>query len=237
MNSSTNVDPAELSRFSALASRWWDPDGEFRTLHRINPPRLAFIRAHASLTRTRVVDIGCGGGILSESLAAAGAEVSGIDLSEPLLEVARLHQIESGVQVDYRCVSAEALATEQPEAFDILTSMELLEHLPDPAAFVATAAELVKPGGLAFFSTLNRTPKAYVFAILGGEYLLNLIPRGTHDYARFIRPGELDTWARKAGLDIVATTGLTYHPLTHQVALGTDVDVNYLVCYRKPSRS
>ncbi len=237
MNPPTNVDPAELSRFSALASRWWDPDGEFRTLHRINPPRLAFIRAHASLPGSRIVDVGCGGGILSESLATAGATVSGIDLSEPLLEVARLHQIESGVQVDYRCISAEVLATEQPEAFDILTSMELLEHLPDPAAFVTTVARLIKPGGLAFFATLNRTPKAYILAILGGEYLLNLIPRGTHDYARFIRPSELDSWARKAGLDIVATTGLTYHPLTHQATLGKDVAVNYLVCYRKPPRS
>ena len=231
--STPNVDRSEIARFGALASRWWDKDGEFRTLHHINPARLEFIRRHATLEGARALDVGCGGGILSESLAHERAVVTGIDLADPLLHVARLHGIESGVQVEYRCMAVEALAAETPAAFDLLTCMEMLEHVPDPAAVVTACGALLKPGGKAFFSTLNRTPRAWLLAIVGGEYLTRLIPRGTHDYARFIRPRELDTWARAAGLELIETAGLHYEPWRRQAHLVEDVPVNYLAAYRK----
>lgn len=233
MSAERNADEAELARFSAVASRWWDADGEFRTLHQINPARMAFVGRHAELAGVRASDVGCGGGILSEALAAAGATVTAIDLSEPLLEVARLHGIESGVRVDYRCVSVEELASEMPGAFDLVTAMELLEHVPDPASSVAACARLLRSGGTAVFSTINRTPKAYLLAVVGAEYLLRLLPRGTHDYERFIRPSELDAWARAAGLELLETEGLRYDLLRGRGELGGDVGVNYLAAYRK----
>jgi len=229
-----NVDPAELQKFSALAHRWWDEGGEFKPLHEINPLRLGYIEQLAGgLAGKRVVDVGCGGGILSESMAQRGAEVLGIDLSEKALGVARLHQLESGVGLDYRLAAAEALAREMPASFDFVTCMELLEHVPHPEQTVAACAALVKPGGLVVFSTINRNPKAYLLAVLGAEYVLRLLPRGTHDYARFIRPAELAAFARTAGLEVSAITGMTYHPLTRVYSLGRDVDVNYLLACRR----
>ncbi len=228
-----NADAAELAHFAALASRWWDVDGEFRTLHQLNPARLDFIRSHAELKDARVVDVGCGGGILSEAMAQAGAHTSGIDLAQPLLDVARLHGIESGVQVEYRKIAAESFAAEHPESCDVVTCMEMLEHVPDPAAIVAACAHMLRPGGVACFSTLNRTPRAWLFAIVGGEYLTHLIPRGTHDYKRFIRPSELDRWARAAGLELIETAGLHYEPWRKQAHLAENVSVNYLAAYRK----
>ncbi len=228
-----NADPTELAHFAALASRWWDADGEFRTLHHLNPARMAFIERHAELKAARTVDVGCGGGILSESLARAGAHTTGIDLADPLLEVARLHGIESGIQVEYRHVAAEALADEAPGACELVTCMEMLEHVPDPAAVVDACARLLKPGGVACFSTLSRTPRAWLLAIVGGEYLTNLIPRGTHDYTRFIRPSELDAWAPAAGLELIETAGLHYEPWRKAARLTDDVSVNYLAAYRK----
>jgi len=229
-----NADAAELAHFAALASRWWDIDGEFRTLHQLNPVRLDFIRRHAELKGARVVDVGCGGGILSESLAQAGARTTGIDLAAPLLDVARLHGIESGVQVEYRKIAAESFADEQPEGCDLVTCMEMLEHVPDPAAIVSACAHMLRPGGIACFSTLNRTPRAWLTAIVGGEYLTHLIPRGTHDYKQFIRPSELDQWARAAGLELIETAGLHYEPWRKQARLTEDVSVNYLAAYGKP---
>ncbi len=230
-----NVDPAELAKFDALASRWWDPNGEFRPLHAMNPVRLAYIdRACGGLSGKQVLDIGCGGGILSESLAARGATVTGIDLAEAPLAVARLHLQESGLKVDYRRQSAEALATEQPAAFDVITCMEMLEHVPDPAAIVQACATLLKPGGHLVCSTLNRTPKAWLMAIVGAEDVLGLLPRGTHEYNKFIRPAELDTWLRTAGLATQNATGLHYNPLTRQFRLAPGVDVNYLLHACKP---
>ena len=229
-----NVDPAELQKFSALAHRWWDEGGEFKPLHEINPLRLGYIEQLAGgLAGKRVVDVGCGGGILSESMAQRGAEVLGIDLSEKALGVARLHQLESGVGLDYRLAAAEALAREMPASFDFVTCMELLEHVPHPEQTVAACAALVKPGGLVVFSTINRNPKAYLLAVLGAEYVLRLLPRGTHDYARFIRPAELAAFARTTGLEVSAITGMTYHPLTRVYSLGRDVDVNYLLACRR----
>lgn len=233
MNAERNADTAELAHFSALASRWWDPEGEFRTLHHINPARMEFVRRHAALDGARVADVGCGGGILAEALAAQGARVTGIDLSEALLEIARLHGIESGLKVDYRALSVEELARKEPGAFDLVTCMELLEHVPDPAAVVGACARLLRPGGKAVFSTLDRTPKAYLLAIVGAEYLAGLVPRGTHDYARFIRPAELDAWARPAGLELLATCGLQYDPLRADARLGGSLAVNYLAAYRR----
>ena len=228
-----NADAAELAHFAALASRWWDVDGEFRTLHQLNPARLEFIRRHAELRNARVADVGCGGGILSESMAQAGAHTTGIDLAAPLLDVARLHGIESGVQVEYRKIAAESFAGENPGSCDVVTCMELLEHVPDPAAIVEACARMLRPGGIACFSTLNRTPRAWLLAIVGGEYLTHLIPRGTHDYKHFIRPSELDGWARVAGLELIETAGLHYEPWRRQAHLTDDVSVNYLAAYRK----
>ncbi|HET8552370.1 MAG TPA: bifunctional 2-polyprenyl-6-hydroxyphenol methylase/3-demethylubiquinol 3-O-methyltransferase UbiG [Gammaproteobacteria bacterium] len=230
-----NVDPGEIAKFEALASRWWDPDGEFRPLHQINPLRLDYIDRYAPLAGKTVLDVGCGGGILAESMAARGAHVTGIDLGDAPLAVAKLHRHESGVEVDYRKVSAEATAAEMPGHFDIVTCMEMLEHVPEPASVVAACATLLKPGGMAFFSTINRTPKGFAFAIVGAEYLLRLLPRGTHEYAKFIRPSELDEWARAAGLSLAGSTGLHYHPLFKDYRLGPGLDVNYLMHFERPA--
>ncbi|HEV3240742.1 MAG TPA: bifunctional 2-polyprenyl-6-hydroxyphenol methylase/3-demethylubiquinol 3-O-methyltransferase UbiG [Casimicrobiaceae bacterium] len=229
-----NVDPAELEKFSALAHRWWDPTSDFKPLHDINPLRLDYIarRSHG-LAGKRALDVGCGGGILAEAMASAGATVTGIDLSEKALAVARLHRLESGIAVDYRLVAAEALAAEEPGGFDVVTCMEMLEHVPQPASTVAACATLVKPGGLVVFATLSRTPKAYLFAIIGAEYLLRLLPRGTHDYARFIRPSELATFARQAGLEVDDLIGMTYNPLTRTYRLEADTAVNYIATFHR----
>jgi len=229
-----NADPAELQKFGALAHRWWDPQGDMRPLHEINPLRLAWIDRLAALSGKRVLDVGCGGGILAEAMARSGARVTGIDLSTKPLRVAQLHAIESGASIDYRETSAEALAAELPAAFDVVTCMEMLEHVPDPASTVAACSSLVRPGGWVFFSTINRNPKSFLFAIVGAEYVLRLLPRGTHEYAKFIRPSELGTMARQSRLDVVEILGLTYNPLTRRFALGRDTDVNYLVACRKP---
>ena len=226
----TNVDPGELAKFSALAHRWWDPTSEFRPLHEINPLRLAHIeRLAGGLAGKRIVDVGCGGGILAEAMAARSAQVTGIDLADKPLKVAMLHRMETGSSVDYRLISAEALAAEKPGAHDIVTCMEMLEHVPDPPSTVRACAQLVRPGGMVFFSTLNRNAKSFLFAIVGAEYVLNLLPRGTHEYARFIRPSELSRACREAGLGVTDLTGMTYNPFTKTYALGRDVDVNYLM--------
>jgi len=230
---SINVDHAEISKFAELASRWWDPHSEFKPLHEINPLRLDYIDRIASLAGKRVLDVGCGGGILSESMAARGAEVTGIDMGEAPLQVARLHLLESGLEVNYERIPVERLAEERPQGFDVVTCMEMLEHVPDPASVVRSCAHLVKPGGHVFFATLNRNPKSFLFAIIGAEYLLRLLPKGTHDFAKFIRPSELDAWIREAGLTSLDITGLSYNPLTHTYKLGRDVDVNYMVHSQK----
>jgi 2-polyprenyl-6-hydroxyphenyl methylase / 3-demethylubiquinone-9 3-methyltransferase len=228
-----NADPAELAKFSALAHRWWDPTSEFRPLHEINPLRLGHIaRLADGLQGKRVLDVGCGGGILAEAMAAQGAEVTGIDLAEKPLKVATLHGIESGTRVDYRLIAAEALAAESPATFDVVTCMEMLEHVPDPASTVAACARLARPGGWVFFSTINRNPKSFLFAIVGAEYVLNLLPRGTHEYAKFITPSELAAHCRAAKLEPADLTGMTYNPLTRVYALGRDVGVNYLMACR-----
>jgi 2-polyprenyl-6-hydroxyphenyl methylase/3-demethylubiquinone-9 3-methyltransferase len=224
-----NVDPLEIEKFSELAHRWWDPHAEFRPLHDINPLRLDYIDGIAPLRGKRVLDIGCGGGILAESMAARGAAVTGIDLAEKPLKVAQLHLLESGLEVDYRLVAPEALAREAAESFDIVTCMEMLEHVPDPGATVAACAALLKPGGRAFFSTINRNLKSYLFAIVGAEYVLKLLPRGTHDYARFIKPSELASFLRAARLQMGGITGMSYNPLTRAYSLGSNTDVNYVV--------
>ena len=224
-----NADPLELQKFSELAHRWWDPTSEFRPLHEINPLRLEWINALVPLAGKRVVDVGCGGGILAESIAKKGATVTGIDLSEKALKVADLHSLESGVQVRYELIAAEDLATREPGQYDVVTCMEMLEHVPDPSAVVKACATLVKPGGHVFFSTINRNPKSYLFAIIGAEYVLRLLPRGTHDYAKFIKPAELSQFARNAGLEVKAIKGMTYNPITKIYSLNQDTDVNYLV--------
>ncbi|MCA1326840.1 bifunctional 2-polyprenyl-6-hydroxyphenol methylase/3-demethylubiquinol 3-O-methyltransferase UbiG [Herbaspirillum sp. alder98] len=230
----TNADPQEIQKFSELAHRWWDPSSEFRPLHEINPLRLEWINARAPLAGRRVIDIGCGGGILAESMAAKGADVTGIDLSEKALKVADLHSMESGVQVRYEKIAAEDMAAREAGQFDIVTCMEMLEHVPDPASIVRACATLVKPGGKVFFSTLNRNPKSYLFAILGAEYLLRLLPKGTHDYAKFITPAELAHYIRQAELDIDGFKGMSYNPLTQIYSLNSDTDVNYLVACTRP---
>lgn len=231
-----NADPQELAKFSELAHRWWDPDSEFRPLHQINPLRLDWIDRLAQLRGKRVVDVGCGGGILADAMARRGAaEVLGIDLASKPLKVAQLHALEAGTpSIDYREVAAEALAAEQPASFDVVTCMEMLEHVPVPASVVSACATLVKPGGWVFFSTLNRNAKAFLFAIVGAEHVLELLPKGTHEYARFIKPSELARWCRDAGLDLVETRGLGYNPLTRRYRLSGDTSVNYLVACRRP---
>lgn len=224
-----NADPLELQKFSELAHRWWDAESEFKPLHQINPLRLDWIDQIARLSGKCVLDVGCGGGILAEGMVDRGAAVTGIDLSERALGVARLHLFESGKQVSYREISAEALAVEAPETFDVVTCMEMLEHVPNPGSTVAACARLVKPGGHVFFSTLNRNAKAYVLAVIGAEYVLNLLPRGTHDYAKFIRPSELSRFCREANLMVSELVGLTYNPLSKAYALGADTGVNYLL--------
>ncbi|MCK0715784.1 bifunctional 2-polyprenyl-6-hydroxyphenol methylase/3-demethylubiquinol 3-O-methyltransferase UbiG [Chromohalobacter sarecensis] len=225
-----NVDHAEIAKFEALASRWWDPESEFKPLHEINPLRLNFIDEQANLAGKAAIDVGCGGGILSEAMAHRGARVTGIDMGEAPLAVARLHQQDSEVEVDYRQISAEEMAAQHPGEFDVVTCLEMLEHVPDPAAIVRACATLVKPGGHLFFSTINRNPKAYMFAILGAEYVLQLLPRGTHTYDKFIRPAELSAWCRDAGLRVRRQTGLTYNPVTKRYRLvANDVSVNYMM--------
>ncbi|MBC5766908.1 bifunctional 2-polyprenyl-6-hydroxyphenol methylase/3-demethylubiquinol 3-O-methyltransferase UbiG [Ramlibacter albus] len=229
-----NADPAELAKFSELAHRWWDPESEFRPLHEINPLRLEWIQGMAPLAGLRVADVGCGGGILADSMARKGAQVVGIDLSTKALKVAMLHALEAGTpNVEYREVSAEALAAEQPGSFDVVTCMEMLEHVPDPASVVRACADMVKPGGWVFFSTINRNPKAFLFAIVGAEYVLNMLPRGTHEYLKFIRPSELAAHCRAAGLAQQQVRGLEYNPLTRRYSLSSDPSVNYLVATRK----
>ena len=235
MNTTTNVDPQEVAKFSELAHRWWDPNSEFKPLHDINPLRLAWIDRCVGLAGKRVLDVGCGGGLLTEGMAGCGASVTGIDLSEKALGVARLHLLESGRTVDYRLVSAEALAAEAPASFDAVTCLEMLEHVPDPASTIAACAALVKPGGQVFFSTINRNPKAYLFAVIGAEYILNLLPKGTHDYAKFLRPAELARFARQAGLDVTEVIGMSYNPLTQTYKLGNDTSVNYLMRTARPA--
>lgn len=224
-----NVDQAELSKFNELASRWWDPTGEFRPLHEINPLRLDWIDRHVSLSGKRVIDIGCGGGILAESMAARGARVLGIDMADKPLKVAQLHQLESGIAVDYKRITAEAMAEAEPASFDVVTCMEMLEHVPDPASTVAACAALVKPGGHVCFSTLNRNLKSYLLAIVGAEYVLRMLPRGTHDYEKFIKPSELTGFVRAANLTPREIAGMNYNPLSRQFSLSRDTDVNYLM--------
>ena len=231
---SDNVDQAEIAKFDALASRWWDPAGEFRPLHEINPLRLDYIRQRADLDGNVAVDIGCGGGILTEALAGQGAIVTGIDMAKAPLAVAKLHQAESGTNVDYRQMTAEALAKERPGEFDVVTCLEMLEHVPSPSAVVNACTQLVKPGGDVFFSTINRNAKAFMFAIVGAEYLLRLLPAGTHEYEKFIRPSELESWARQAGLELESSIGLHYNPLSREYSLGENIDVNYLMHFRRP---
>lgn len=234
-----NADPQELSKFAELAHKWWDPQSEFRPLHEINPLRLGWIEHTAGALQGRhVVDVGCGGGILSEAMARKGADVLGIDLADKSLKVAELHAMESLVTgLRYRKVSAEVLAAEQPGRYDVVTCLEMLEHVPDPAAVVTACAELVKPGGWVFFSTLNRNPKSFLMAVVGAEYVLNLLPRGTHEYRRFIRPSELASWSRTAGLTPCSSRGLEYHPLTRRYSLSSDVSVNYMIATRKGSNA
>jgi 2-polyprenyl-6-hydroxyphenyl methylase/3-demethylubiquinone-9 3-methyltransferase len=229
-----NADPLEIQKFSELAHRWWDPTSEFRPLHEINPLRLEWINARAPLAGRKVIDIGCGGGILAESMARKGADVTGIDLSEKALKVADLHSLESGVQLRYKLIAAEQMAAEEAGQYDVVTCMEMLEHVPDPASIVQAAATLVKPGGKVFFSTLNRNPKAWLFAIVGAEYLLRMLPKGTHDYAKFITPSELSRFVREAGLQVDGLKGLGYNPLTKIYALNQDTDVNYMLACSRP---
>ncbi|AJE22127.1 bifunctional 2-polyprenyl-6-hydroxyphenol methylase/3-demethylubiquinol 3-O-methyltransferase UbiG [Azotobacter chroococcum] len=225
----SNVDHAEIAKFEALAHRWWDRESEFKPLHEINPLRVNWIEEHVRLAGKKVLDVGCGGGILSEAMALRGATVTAIDMGEAPLAVARLHQLESGVEVDYRQSTVEALAAVMPGQFDVVTCLEMLEHVPDPASVIHACHTLVKPGGQVFFSTINRNPKAYLLAIVGAEYLLKLLPRGTHDFRKFIRPSELGAWCRASGLAVEDIVGLTYNPLTRHYKLGTDVDVNYMI--------
>ncbi len=235
MTTSTNVDPAELAKFSELAHRWWDKDSEFRPLHQINPLRLSWITSHCALAGKQILDVGCGGGILADAMARKGGDVLGIDLATKALRVAQLHAIEAQTpNVNYREVSAESLADQQPASFDVVTCMEMLEHVPDPASIVSACMRLVRPGGWVFFSTLNRNAKSFLFAIVGAEYLLNLLPRGTHTYERMIRPSELARYCRDSGLDVKQTRGMEYNPLTQRYWLSADTSVNYMLASQKP---
>lgn len=234
MPSASNFDPAEISRFDAAAPRWWDPEGEFRPLHDLNPARLDYIEARAGLTGRRVLDVGCGGGLLAEGMARRGARVTGIDLAPESLKVARLHALETGIDVEYREIAAETLADTDAGGFDLVTCLEMLEHVPDPVAIVAALASLVRPGGDVICSTINRNAKSFALAIVGAEYLLRLLPMGTHQYARLIRPSEISHWARDAGLELADLAGLEYNPATRKARTGTDVSVNYLAHYKRP---
>lgn len=228
-NPHINADQTELQKFGELAHKWWDKDSEFKPLHEINPLRLGYIDQLASLQGKKVLDVGCGGGILSESMHFKGADVTGIDLGEKALNVAKLHQLESGAKVNYQLISVEELAAQQPASFDIVTCMEMLEHVPDPSAIVAACAKLVKPGGSVFFSTINRNPKSYLFAVIGAEYVLNMLPKGTHDYEKFIKPSELSSWVRDSGLVVSGLRGMNYNPITKHYWLDENVSVNYLM--------
>ena len=235
MSQTLNVDPNEIAKFEALASRWWDPQSEFKPLHDINPLRLEFIEQHSEgLQGKTIVDVGCGGGILAEAMAKKGAQVTGIDMGEAPLTVAQLHAMDAGVDMDYELVSAEDFAEKHSGKFDIVTCMEMLEHVPDPASIIRACQKMLKPGGKAFFSTLNRNPKSFLFAIIGAEYLLQLLPKGTHDYRKFITPAELASYIRQAGLDLIQLKGMSYNPLLQSYKLGKDVSVNYLVATQKP---
>ncbi|HXC21694.1 MAG TPA: bifunctional 2-polyprenyl-6-hydroxyphenol methylase/3-demethylubiquinol 3-O-methyltransferase UbiG [Steroidobacteraceae bacterium] len=235
MHASRNVDEAELAKFSALAQSWWDPAGPSKPLHELNPLRLRYIQRAVELKGAAALDVGCGGGILSEALARAGARVLGIDLSQAVLDVAELHALEGKIEVQYKSIAAEQLAIEQPAAFDLVTCMELLEHVPDPAATVAALAALVKPGGDVVVSTLNRKPLAFAVAIIGAEYITRILPRGTHEYLKFIRPSELARWGREAGLELIDLTGITYNPLTRSFRLSPNTDINYLAHFKRPA--
>lgn len=228
-----NMDPKEIAKFDEVAYRWWDMESEFRPLHEINPLRLNYINRHAPLNGKSVVDVGCGGGILSESMAKCGAQVTGIDMGPGPIEIAKLHLLESGLNVNYQQISAEDFASQHPEDFDVVTCMEMLEHVPDPESIIQACADMLKPEGFVFFSTLNRNPKSYVHAILGAEYILNMLTKGTHDYKKFIKPSELAHWIRAANLELISIKGLTYNPLSKNYKLTDDVDVNYMVCARK----
>ncbi len=229
-----NIDQSEIDKFSQLAHNWWDLNGDFKPLHEINPLRLGFISQHAPLTGLSVLDVGCGGGILSEAMAKAGATVTGADMAKKSLQIAQLHALEGGLNIDYQCVSVEDLARQQPASFDVVTCMEMIEHVPDPASVIRACTELVKPGGWVFLSTLNRNAKSYVQAVIGAEYVLGLMPRGTHDYKKFIKPSEMVRMCRHVGLSLVDQSGLTYNPLTKRYKLVVDVSVNYMMAFRKP---
>lgn len=229
-----NVDPSEIRKFEDLATRWWDKNGEFKPLHDINPIRLNYINTGSPLSGKKVVDIGCGGGILSESMARAGATVTGIDMGKAPLSVARLHAMEEDLEIDYQQITAEQHAAENPASYDVITCMEMLEHVPDPSSVINACMQLVKPGGSIYFSTINRNAKAFMFAIVGAEYVMKLLPKGTHEYSKFIRPSELDVWARQAGLELISIEGITFNPLTNMFRSSRDVDVNYMVHYKRP---
>jgi 2-polyprenyl-6-hydroxyphenyl methylase / 3-demethylubiquinone-9 3-methyltransferase len=233
MTTNNNVHPQEINKFGSMAERWWDSQGEFKTLHDINPLRLEFIQRYVSLNSQRIVDVGCGGGILTEALARLGADATGIDLSEDLIDVADLHGLESGITVHYQVISAEDLANQEPESFDHVTCMEMLEHVPDPGSIINACATLVKPGGMVFFSTLNRKPKAYILAILAAEHILNMLPKGTHDYKTFIKPSELCQSARACGLSLQGMVGIEYNPFSKNFSLSKDIDVNYIAAFKR----
>ncbi len=233
MTANNNVNQHEINKFGSMAERWWDVQGEFKTLHDINPLRIQYIRSYADIAGKRIVDVGCGGGILTEGLAKHGADVLGIDLSEELIDIADLHGLESGANAHYQKISAEELAQQQPEGFDHITCMEMLEHVPDPGSIISACATLVKPGGMVFFSTLNRKPKAYLLAILAAEHVLQMLPKGTHDYKTFIKPSELCQSARSAGLDLQGMVGIEYNPFNKSFSLGKDIDVNYIAAFKR----
>ncbi len=237
MHTASNIDPVEIRKFEDLASRWWDRGGEFKPLHDINPIRLNFINTGSPLQGKSVLDVGCGGGILSEAMTRCGAKVTGIDMGKAPLSVARLHAMEEELEIDYRQIPAEQLAAEQPQQYDVVTCMEMLEHVPDPGSIIQACHDLVKPGGSVYFSTINRNPKAYAMAIVGAEYIMKMLPRGTHDYSKFIRPSELDRWARAAELKLVDIAGISYNPFTRMFRQSQDVDVNYMSHYQRPADS